>query len=158
MVSQTNDIVKQASLSYVIDASWIRAIIAQESSWNQYAIRYEPTYTYLYKPSDFSKKLNISLATETVCQELSWGLGQIMGAVARQQGHDGPMGELFQPETNIKHICLTLHHLKNLSPNIDDIFAMYNGGPSAIHLVNSKYKNQAYVDSIKKHLQTYMDG
>jgi Transglycosylase SLT domain len=153
-----DDIIKQASLSYLIDENWIKAIIKQESNWDQYALRYEPEYKYLYHENIYAANSHVTQITEIACQQMSWGFGQVMGATARQQGHQGPMGELFLPEINIKHICILLHNLKKRSPNVDDIFAMYNGGPEALYLVNYKYKNQSYVDSVKKYLQMYQNG
>jgi soluble lytic murein transglycosylase-like protein len=144
-----------ASVKYSIPNQWIKAIIAQESNWDQYAVRLEPSYQYLYEAEVFAKKLGITLSTEMTCQKMSWGLGQIMLALAREQGHEGHAGELFEPKVNIEHIAIRLAHLRTLSPIVDDIIAMYNSGPGGRHKANGVYKNQAYVDSVKNHLKTY---
>jgi len=139
--------------SFEVSPKWVNAIILQESSWKNYALRFEPNYPYLFQVDQFAKKLVITSATETTCQKMSWGLGQIMGALAREQGHDGPMGQLFKPKYNILHMCKRIQTLKKISPRMDDIFAMYNGGPGA--LIKKKdgiFKNQVYVDSVKKKL------
>lgn len=137
---------------YSIDPKLIQAIITQESQGNTNAIRYESGYRFLYKPEMFVGPLN-SMNTEINLQRCSWGLGQVMGALAREQGHLGLMGELLVPELGITHLSIRVHHLLELSENTDDIFAMYNGGPGAIHKSNGKYINQGYVTSANAHLQ-----
>lgn len=137
---------------YQIDMRWVKAIITTESNWNQYAVRYEPNYPYILTPSKFTSP-DISLSTELATQKMSWGLGQIMGGLAREQGHTGLMAELINPETNIKHLCIRLSHLKKISENEDDIFSMYNGGPGELNQkVNGIYFNQTYVDKVKANL------
>lgn len=150
------DIIVNHCFRFSFDPKWVKAIIQQESQGNTYALRYEPQYAYLYQVKIFAQHALISLATEETSQKMSWGLGQVMGAVAREQGHAGFMGELFQPELNVKHICIRLKNLKHWSLEKDDLFSMYNGGPGTLnHKVNGKYPNQAYVDSVNGYLQTF---
>lgn len=136
-----------------LDPNWIRAIIMQESQGNPYCVRYEPSYQWVYQVEQFSKSVLISIQTELVTQKMSWGLGQIMGALAREQGHKGLMAELLKPDLNIEHICRRFKTLKTISNDPSDLFAMYNGGPQAVHKVNGRYFNQKYVDSVMVHLQ-----
>lgn len=152
--------IDRAASRYAINPIWIKSIIMQESRWKQYALRYEPEYPYLVKPEELAHKYGITEATETQSQKMSWGLGQIMGALAREQGHIGPMGELFEPSVNIDHVAMRLSYLKKHSETEDDVFASYNGG---LGVLNSKklhgiYSNQSYVDSVKKHLTLYQNG
>lgn len=148
------EILQASALATQVDSKWVKAIICQESQWNQYAVRFEPGYRWLYYPQIFSKHYLISLDTETTTQKMSWGLGQIMGALAREQGHKGLMAELLKPEVNIKHICIRLKKLKTISPLAEDVFAMYNGGAAAKQKNQTgKYRNQEYVDSVLSYLQ-----
>lgn len=138
-----------------IDWHWIAAIIQQESAWNCYAIRFEPSFSYFYKPDEYAKKTKITLSTEINAQKTSWGLGQIMGGLAREQGLEESLARLVIPEINIGQICLRIKTLKKYSNEVSDIFAMYNGGPGAIHKAQGKYLNQTYVDSVTSHLQKF---
>lgn len=124
-----------------------QAIIRQESAWDPYAIRYEPEYNYLFTPEKFKKT---SFETEIVAQKISWGLGQLMGALLREQGLTGFLSEALDPTVNITHLCKRIKTLEKISSNQNDIIAMYNGGPGAILRKDSfgKYRNQAYVDSV----------
>ncbi len=153
-LNSINTLITQYGLLFSIPTTWMQAIITQESQFNTYAIRYEPNYRYTYKPEYYAKaSALVSLNTEMMTQKMSWGLAQIMGGLAREQGHNGLMGELLDPETNIKHLCIRIKDLRKISVIPDDIFAMFNGGPGAIHKSGGKYSNQSYIDSIHSHLQ-----
>ena len=135
------------------DSDLVKAIITQESGWNAFAIRYEQTYQYLFNPDEFAKKNKVTLSTEINTQKMSWGLGQIMGAVARELGFEGSMPLLSDAQLNILLMCTHISRLKKISDQTDDIIAMYNGGTGALHKLDGKYKNFGYVDSVKKHLK-----
>lgn len=148
------------AVRFKVESNWIKAIIKQESGGEQYALRYESAYNYLYKADEIARKFGITLNTEIQTQKMSWGLGQIMGAVAREQGHIGHMGELFDPLVNIIHIAHRLSTIMKYSEDPKDVFAIYNGGVGAWHEFqkNGKYPNQSYVDSAIKHLQDVEKG
>lgn len=137
---------------YQVDPNWLKAIVTQESQWNQYAIRYESSYQWLHQPESCAKKSGVSLATEIATQKMSWGLGQVMGALAREQGHTGMLSELVKPEVCLKHVCIRIDRLKKISADPADVFSMYNGGPSAIHKNSGLYLNQRYVTSVLSYL------
>jgi soluble lytic murein transglycosylase-like protein len=145
-------IIEHYATQYSVDPHWMRAIVYQESGNNPYALRFEPTYRYLYQPEHYTSPVN-GLHTEMITQRMSWGLAQIMGALAREQGHTGFMGELLNPETNITHLAIRIRDLKKISTFPPDVFAMYNCGPGAIHKTSGKYQNQSYVDAIQTYLQ-----
>lgn len=150
--SQLEAIIQKTCKTYQVDPNWLKAIVSTESSWNQYAIRYETSYQFLYQPERFAKLACVTLATEIATQKMSWGLGQLMGGLAREQGHTGMLSELIKPEVNIKHMCIRIDHLKKISQEPQDVFSMYNGGPGAIHKSNGVYLNQAYVERVMGYL------
>ncbi len=144
------------SQQFALPCHWIKAIIDQESRWNQWAVRYEPNYEWLYNPDKFKSDL-ISRSTEIQTQKMSWGLGQIMGAVARQQSLIGPLASLLDPTTNITHMCKLIKTLQAYSSDPSVIFATYNGGGGArVKLSDGKFKNQFYVDAIMTNMQKYI--
>jgi hypothetical protein len=152
MAKSYQDLVEGICKVYRVNPMWVKAIVQVESSWNPYAVRYESDYSYLFKPQDFLRNGLISLNTEIATQKMSWGLGQLMGAVAREQGFKGTMPELVQPELNLKHVCIRLAELKKKSQDQDSVFAGYNGGPAAMKKINGMYVNQPYVDKVNQEL------
>lgn len=138
-----------------VDPGWIFAIIQQESAWKTNAVRHEPLYSYLYKTSEFSKLNFITQDTEIMLQKTSWGLGQIMGGLARELGLSLNILNLLEPELNIHFICLNIHRIQksNLVKCKEDVFSSYNGGLGALSKNFGRYKNQEYVNSVLTHLQ-----
>jgi soluble lytic murein transglycosylase-like protein len=62
-------------------------MVEQESSWNPWAIRYEPQfYTRYVARLIASERLS---ETEARARATSWGLLQVMGQVAREHGFSG---------------------------------------------------------------------
>lgn len=148
-------VVSPIAVQYGINPNWILAIIQKESGGNPYEIRYEPHYCYLQTPEKYAKALHITLQTEIESQKISWGLGQIMGAVARAQGHNGLMSQMIEPELNVKHMCILISHLRQKSHEQNDIFAMYNAGYKGLQRTNGQYPNQTYVDQVNEILKTF---
>lgn len=144
--------IRSMSAAHDLDPRWIPAIIWQESAWKSLAVRYEANYSYLFHPERFTSPL-ISLSTEVNTQKTSWGLGQIMGALAREQGHKGFMAELLIPEINIKHMAIRLAELKKRTSLPDYIFAGYNGGIGAMRKqASGLFINQKYVTQVNRFL------
>lgn len=153
MISVWENLIQKYAQKFNIDQNWVKAIISTESDWNQYALRYESSYQYVFEIEKCAKRARVTLATELATQRISWGLGQIMGSLAREQGHTTSLSELCDPETNIVHLCTRLSYLKLHAGGIESsIFAGYNGGLGALRKVNNLYLNQKYVDTVNSHL------
>jgi hypothetical protein len=146
--------IESSASRYGIDPSWIAAIITQESQWKIQALRYESSYPYVYEVVNFAKLVKVSLATELCTQKISWGLGQVMGALAREQGFKGPMPDLLHPDVNIDQMGIRLKYLKKVSDKSTDVFSMYNAGPLVLkQIVNGVYPNQLYVNNVTSYLK-----
>lgn len=130
-----------------IDPSWLKAIISTESSWDTCAIRYEPNYVYLYNTETCAKVCRVTLGTEIATQKMSWGLCQIMGALAREQGFVKMLPELIDPKVNIYQLAVRIDHLRGIKNDQNWIFAAYNAGPG-VKEMDGKYPNQQYVDKV----------
>lgn len=142
--------IEKYSREYGIPAALIRAIISVESGRDNYAIRYEPYYQWLYQPEYYAKKHYITVSTETMAQKTSWGPMQVMGAVARELGFDGRfLSELTDPDVGIKYGTMHLKNQYNRYNDWTDAIAAYNAG-SARKKDDGKYVNQIYVDKVLK--------
>lgn len=129
-----------------LDTNLVRAIITVESAWNLRAIRYEASFYERYlKNSAYPKEEHRLLAS-------SLGLMQIMGVVAREQGFDGPLENLFIPEVNILYGCILLRKLSQRYQTLEEIIAAYNAG-SATRTPDGCFVNQGYVDKILKAME-----
>ena len=75
------DLVKTEAPAYGLPWEAVYAFVMTESSGNEYAMRHEPHYRWLFGQNHSP--------TERIGQMTSWGLMQVMGAVAREYGFSG---------------------------------------------------------------------
>lgn len=77
---------RQAAAKYDLDEALVCAIVEQESSWNPWAMRYEPAFFAKYIGPLYARgKITV---TEAYARAFSWGLMQVMDEVARENGFD----------------------------------------------------------------------
>lgn len=103
------------------------AIIEQESTWNPWAIRYEPEFMREYiAPLYTANKIS---ATEAYARAFSWGLMQVMGQVARETGHIGPLAQLCDPAIGIAVGCRVFaKKLAHAGNDVTKALLFWNGG------------------------------
>lgn len=133
-----------------IDPALVLGIIQTESGGNPYAARYEQNYRWTLPQA--KRPATCSQNTETSMQKTSWGLMQIMGAVAREHGFTDWLSMLVTPDVNIS---LGVKHIQKLMTRfqekygIDGVIAAYNAGSPRVE-ADGKFFNQKYVDAVKK--------
>jgi hypothetical protein len=145
--NQIFDIAKQLN----IDPVMVEAIVMTESGGLPHKVRFEPAWKYLYKVDEFAKSLNITADTERTLQSCSWGLMQIMGSVARENGFTKDMPILCEVESKLFYGCKKLKSFMNKYPIQADAIASYNAGSPRM-MANGKYFNQAYVDKVTRQM------
>jgi len=170
-----------------LDPALVCALCEVESGWETRAIRQEMGYTYLYglaagetgviaciqgaageQLHTLLKEIQSTIATEVVMQKTSWGLMQIMGAVARERGFRGWLTELCDPTVNLEWGCRHLRWMLDhpldyglsiaqgpavLKGTLADLAAAWNAGTRV--MVDGKYKNQSYVDRVVRAMVNY---
>ena len=127
----------------------VYAICVVESSLDPYAIRYEPNYKYLTADQ-------VHLApTERIGQMCSWGIMQVMGAVAREHGFTYKyFSKLCDPTEGLTYGCLHLAKYKAKYQQWPDAIAAYNAGsPRRALGPDGPYMNQFYVDKVIREWQ-----
>jgi soluble lytic murein transglycosylase-like protein len=149
-------IVERISEIHEVDKFLIAAIADQESKWDTYAIRYEPGFPYLVNVYEWAKATSVSMATEKIGQQTSWGLCQVMGSTARWLGFRGDFPQLCDPEVGITYGCLYVKKLKERFTRLSDIVSAYNAGTPK--MVGDKYKNQEYVDRVLSNYERFKAG
>ena len=132
---------------YQIDPKMLDAIIAKESTYDPYAIQYEPKYKWLTDPAKYAAMNKTSVEFEIELQKTSLGLAQIMGGTIRWLGHKKQLVRLFDPKENITFACLYIKTLQKRYSRPTDIISAYNAGTVVIE-ESRDYSNQSYVDSV----------
>ena len=167
--------------AYSLDADLVAALVEKESSGNPWAWNPEPRYRWFWNVrtgTAFRKvhdtEVNLEIAPpdfpsiagdrdqEWWAQQASWGLLQVMGAVARERGFDGPyLTALCDPVINLEIGCRHLAHLtgymnrryKGLSSSQDgavrfSVLAAYNGGIAGNTPDGGTVRNRAYAQDV----------
>ena len=144
-----------------LETDLILAVIWQESLpiGNPWSFRYESRYQYFYdagsKRALYDKTRSVAENREAAAavvgvtefnqQSASWGLMQVMGAVARELGMEGYLTRLCDPNVGVKYGCKHLINFYNRAGgDLRAALWRYNGG--------SDYPNKvlAKLDSIRE--------
>ncbi len=98
---------RKIAAAHLLDPSLVCAVVEQESSWNSWAIRYEPMFFAKYVAPLFTN--NKISASEAYARGFSWGLMQVMGQVARENGYGEPfLSTLCDPADALEIGCRVL--------------------------------------------------
>jgi len=125
------------------------AIVEQESSWNPWALRYEPAFYEKYIAPQLARG-NIVDLTESHARAFSWGLMQVMGQAAREHGFNGAsLAALCDPAAGIEIGCRVFAaKLAAAEGNVARALLLWNGGgnqdyPAAVLVRAGHYTQQA---------------
>lgn len=115
----------QTAKAYQLDPPLVCSVAEQESSWNPFALRFEPAFYDRYM-----KGITTISDTERHSRAFSWGLMQVMGQVAREAGFKGMyLSMLSDPYSALDVGCRVLKGKLALHPgNIEAGLLSWNGG------------------------------
>jgi soluble lytic murein transglycosylase-like protein len=109
---------------YGLDPAIVCAVCEQESSWNPWAMRYEPEFYARYIVA-----MKLPNATEAFARACSFGLLQVMGQVAREQGFGGQfLTQLCDPDIGLDIGCRKLRKCFAEYSEPEVALLKYNGG------------------------------
>jgi len=152
MDSAIRELINVEAPKYGVDPQFLYSIVMVESSGRVWVSKVEFHYPYLVTPEIYARKLGISKSTEVINQRTSYGLVQIMGGVAREQGWESHLPRIYLPKVNVTlGLRLIKKLMKKYDGNMDKVAAAYNWGHAAINRETGKYMNQEYVDKINKY-------
>ena len=160
-ISKYNRIIRKYATAEKLSPELVAGVIEHESAFDNWAMKYEPHYSWLYGDDEREKTevirgllKKIDNRTEWKAQQFSYGLMQIMGAVAREYGFAGKyLTELCEASLGVKYGCMHLKkQIKRYKGNINKGLASYNAG-SARYLENGNFVNQRYVDSVLMNME-----
>ncbi|MGQ0621335.1 MAG: transglycosylase SLT domain-containing protein [Panacagrimonas sp.] len=165
---RTSGYITAVAPKYELPIELVTAICQVESGCNRFAVRTEPAYPYLWDvirhqpfrlshltasqrvpPDLFQAPPGSSRMTEWLGQQSSWGLMQVMGAVAREYGYKGHLPGLCDPLQGLHYGCKHLARLRDRFYNAHGwrgVAAAYNAGTPRV--VGKDFENQAYVNKI----------
>lgn len=144
-----SELIHRNSKKFDLDPKIVAALIYQESSGDPFAAREEEIFYYTYvnngKPLIGYVPKGITLETEMRLRSFSFGLMQIMGQVARENGYKRKnLGMLFLPEENIKLGCKLLSGWIAQKGSVAKGLLRYNGHGSYPALVMSHVNSGRY--------------
>jgi soluble lytic murein transglycosylase-like protein len=125
------ELARQIASEHGLAPALVCAVVEQESAWNPWAVRYEPSFLSRYiAPLYTAGKLS---PTEAYMRAMSWGLMQVMGQVAREFGFkEVSLSELCDPATGIEFGCRILAaRLARARGDIAAALLAWNGGDNA---------------------------
>lgn len=125
----SNDVLIALAKSYAIaagiDPVLCCAVCEQESlpPWNPWCYRFEPAFYERY-----IVKLKLT-PTEANGRATSWGLMQLMGETAREEGYTGYLPQLCEPDTGLPRGILHLKkELSRAGGDVHNALQFWNGG------------------------------
>lgn len=175
-------VIEQAASAHRLDPDLVEALVLQESGGNQGAWNPEPKYRYFwnvrthapfravsaaevaaeYPPKDFPA-LAGDRDQEWWAQQASWGLMQLMGAVAREHGYAEPYLTwlVIDPSVNLAigcaHLAALMRWARGLYTGLASreqaavtrsALAAYNGGKAGNGPMDVALRNAAYADTV----------
>ena len=119
----------RAAEAHALWPELVCAVVEQESSWNPWALRYEPAFYEKYVAPQFARG-NIADLTESRARAFSWGLMQVMGQVARENGFTGAsLAALCDPAVGLDVGCRVFAaKLAAAEGNAARALLLWNGG------------------------------
>ncbi len=144
MQGELVELARTIATAHGLDQAIVCGIIEQESSWYQWSMRFEPDF-YVRYVGPLIKRLNLS-QTEAEARSMSWGLMQVMGQVAREQGfNDGSLAVLCDPPVGIEWGCRVFaHKLAAAEGDVTKALLAYNGGSNSMYPAQVMDKSQRY--------------
>ena len=139
--SQYRVLIEGVALQRDLDPDLLEAQVLVESADDPLAFRFEPAFYARYLKG---KPQWVVWGPLAAC---SYGLLQILGAVAIELGFSGPPTDLFHPNTNLFWGAKKLADLRDACDgNIHAAIAAYNGGLRANQ--TPPFRNQAYLQKV----------
>lgn len=129
--SQFITLARDIAARHSLDPALICAIVEHESSWNLWAIRFEPAFFAKYvAPLFTNNKIEPPTNSEAYSRAFSWGLMQVMGQSARERGFSAQfLSELCDPVAGLEAGCdLFAHKLAVAGANAERALQLWNGG------------------------------
>ena len=141
------NIIKVNAVRFDVPQDLAVAVAQIESAFDPFAIRYEPGWKYFTDTVRYAELNMIAQQTEKILQACSFGVMQVMGAVARELGFRENLLKLSRVSVGSEYGCLKLSQLLRKYGTEEEAVSAYNAG-SPRRTPENTFVNQAYVDKI----------
>jgi len=132
-MNKYQELVEGIARKHGLSKSLVYAICVAESGLDTWAVRFERKWHWFLSVKEWAKIVHITSATERVCQQMSWGLMQIMGSVARERGFSKDLSQLCRPEIGVEYGCRQLDYLLKRHYTTSRALSAYNtGNPDSV--------------------------
>lgn len=147
------DLIREKASVHQLEPELIAAVIQTETGGNTFAVRFERNYKYTFAIQELAEQIGCTVDTMERMQKTSYGLMQVMGAVAYEHGllkeeekfSRWPTA-LTLPSLGIEYGCRHLKRRANIhGDDAAAIYAAYNAG-SVVKTAGGFYINQIAVD------------
>lgn len=126
--------IKEAAEKHGLDPKILAALVAQESSGEPDAFRFERGFYRRYIKGKSASQLGETITTlpwmiNRILRASSFGLGQVMGQTAIEHGFSGELWELFDVSVNLDISARILADcIEKGEGDIEEGLLRYNGG------------------------------
>ena len=137
---------RQTAKAHGLDDALVCAVVEQESGWNPWAIKYEPDFFKKYVAPLWTAN-KVTNMTELQSRAFSWGLMQLMGQCAREDGFPDSeqLSWLCDPAIGLQWGCKHLAHKIAVARGVvKQGLLFWNGGG-----------NKNYADEVFARIPTY---
>lgn len=146
---------RQTAKKHSLDDVLVCAVVERESNWNPCAYRYEPEFFKNYVVELYTT--NRITITEAYARAFSWGLMQIMGQCAREDGFTGDWFTTLcdDPAAGLEWGCKHLAHKLDIAHgNVRQGLLFWNGGgdklyPDRVLALMSRYQVPTNHDAVQ---------
>jgi soluble lytic murein transglycosylase-like protein len=150
------ELIDDVAIKVGLDPNVVAAIVMVESAGNPWAVRFEPQYRWVLRANDvrdIAENEGMSVETLTMLQRCSFGLMQIMAAVAIDEYRfRGYPTQLCDPYTGLFYGCLHLKSKFVKYADEDEAVSAYNCG-TPVETTGGLFANQKYVDKVYFYLR-----
>ena len=146
----TEEFLRSTEELYKVPGNLLLGLIRTESRGMPGVMRYERKYKWLHQPHLWAKKYGWTEETEEQLQKFSYGLAQLMGATARDNGFDSHFFRLLEPTIGASWGASHLFSLFKRYGSWDDAISAYNQGTPKRNRFTGRYRNQNYVDKVRQ--------
>jgi soluble lytic murein transglycosylase-like protein len=144
------DLARTAANVHGLECALVCAVVEQESNWDTWSVRYEPEFMTRYI-TPLLDAGTVKTMTEAMERATSFGLMQVMGQVARENGFAGRwLTQLCDPAIGLDIGCKVLRaKLDRAGGDVHTALLHWNGGADPAYPAEVLARLSKYTEEIQ---------